>query len=895
MSRSSKRSEICLTTLAAAIAAASSPAVAQTFTVSNKNASGPGSFLYAVQAANEAGTADDIAFTISGSLALGQPLPTIIGTLDINGPGSGGLTIDASSLSSESPLLASGGSLSVSGLSIQNSTYGAFEISGEGTLELDDVRITGTSSVRPLVRAAAASTTVTISNSVFKDNELDDDSVILVTNSANLTVTNTIISGNTSTLSPALSVVDSTAYLNGVTMENNTNTGYGSGGSGALYVLDSSVEIVNSQLSGNSANNQYEGSAAGGGAILLRSATTASLSITGSTLSKNSSGGGGAIKMTGDPSLEISDSILSDNETRGFSDSDGGALSVGYEGTVDISNSTFSGNFAYDDGGAINSGYAAISITNSLFSANQAFDDGGAIRTSGSLSISGSSFIKNRSDDAGKPDDESSNRGGAIYTFGEGGTDISDSVFRDNVAMSDGGALSVSGANLLLENTLVDGNRAEELGGGLSIRGYGYGTVEFTGVTVSGNAAPRAAALIANLQNGQDMQVTGSTIADNSASDGPALEFNFEEFVDVNIDRSTISGNRAGGTASALEFDSERFAYGGNELESAFYSVLSISNSTISGNRSSDAAAAIAVRDVESGFIYSSTVVDNNGAGSGSTQFHLAAAQYYNGDNLTSEAPNFTIANSIFSSSNSTEVFVGGDSLSLDGVGSTSVDSLEPTLTIGDSNLERGFDSTEGATVSPASVINVDPELGPLADNGGATLTHAPTSALAPGIDVGEGGRPGGTDQRGVPDQGTTDQGAVEYTANRPPQLDVNLLSKLAGNEGKTVETLVVADLFVDPDGNAVSTVSVDGLPAGLTWSPIPDTVSGTLEQAGEYFVTVTVIDDGSPALETTVQGRVVVKKDNDAVFIDDSSSGLLGGMWLSLLAALGLRRRRRR
>ena len=892
MSRSSNRSELCLTTLAAAIATASNPAVAQTFTVTNKNATGPGSFLYAVQSANESGDLDDnIQFSISGTLTLGEPLPPLVGDLAINGPGSGALTIDAIDLTAESPLLrSSGGDISVSGLRIDNTTYGALEITSEGTLELDDVLISGVSATEPLVQAGSASTTLTINNSVFTGNDFDDDAAIQAGNEANVTITNSIISGNTSSRTPALSVEYAQASLDGVTIKDNTNTGSNTQGSGAIYILNSPVEIVNSTLTGNSADNQYEGDSAGGGAILLRSSITASLTVTDSTLSNNSSADGGAIKMTGDPSLEISDSVLSGNETTGFGSSDGGAISGGYDGSISINRSTFSGNFAYDDGGAINVGYVSMDITDSVFKNNRAFDDGGAIRSSGSLSITSSTLVGNRADDTGKPDDESSNRGGAIYKFDEESLNIADSVLRDNVAATDGGAISVQG-NLSMSNTLVDGNVAEERGGGISIRGLSYGDEELDGVTVTGNKAPTGAAMSFEMENGQDVLISSSTISNNTASDGAALEFLVENYSDVLISRSTISGNRAGGTASAINVGVDP-----DEPDTTDYSFLYISNSTLSGNRASNAAAVVSVSNVESGLIASSTLVDNVGSGAGSTQVHFSGAQYYNGAHYTTESPNFSITNSIVSSNNNTEVFIGGDVLNTDGSYYTAGDSLEPTVTIADSNLEQGFSSSEGATLGTANVANEDPELGSLSANGGGTLTHAPLSAASPGIDSGEGGRPDGEDQRGVADQGTTDLGSVEYVTTNlaPPKLASNILSQLGGKPGKVIEGIVVADAFTDPDG--VVTVSVDGLPAGLSYTGGTDTIAGTLEADGEYFVTVTVADEGSPALETTVQGRVVVKN-KSPVFIDtgEGGGGSVGGGLVGLLGLIAIRRLRRR
>jgi hypothetical protein len=63
---------------------------------------------------------------------------------------------------------------------------------------------------------------------------------------------------------------------------------------------------------------------------------------------------------------------------------------------------------------------------------------------------------------------------------------------------------------------------------------------------------------------------------------------------------------------------------------------------------------------------------------------------------------------------------------------------------------------------STGNVTGVDPLLGPLADNGGPTLTHLP-SAGSPVIDAGNPGDCPATDQRGVarPADGDGDGAAV--------------------------------------------------------------------------------------------------------------------------------------
>jgi LPXTG-site transpeptidase (sortase) family protein len=67
--------------------------------------------------------------------------------------------------------------------------------------------------------------------------------------------------------------------------------------------------------------------------------------------------------------------------------------------------------------------------------------------------------------------------------------------------------------------------------------------------------------------------------------------------------------------------------------------------------------------------------------------------------------------------------------------------------------------------VNAGSVLNVDPLLDSLADNGGPTNTHAVASALSSAYDASGGSATAG-DQRGVSAVGTRDLGAFEYTGD---------------------------------------------------------------------------------------------------------------------------------
>lgn len=124
-----------------------------------------------------------------------------------------------------------------------------------------------------------------------------------------------------------------------------------------------------------------------GGALLTT--TPGTVTITGSTLTGNFAAAGGAIGINGG-TLRIIRSTLSGNEAA----TEGGAIDIagGAATTVLITGSTLSGNQAAQTGGAAS--LTNASITNSTFSGNSAFGTGALVIAPGSTAgITSSTFV----------------------------------------------------------------------------------------------------------------------------------------------------------------------------------------------------------------------------------------------------------------------------------------------------------------------------------------------------------------------------------------------------------------------------------------------------------------------------------------------------------------------
>ena len=233
-----------------------------------------------------------------------------------------------------------------------------------------------------------------------------------------------------------------------------------------------------------------------GGAVLLDGSGT--LVLRDDTFTNNYSGRGGAVRVvTGN--LEVTDSHFASNRADRASNVHGygGAIDLaGYGGSATIGNSTFSGNLAETNGGAIRFD-GTTSITGSVFSTNSALLYGGALFARASLNISTSTFTNNYT---------TGGMTGAGFQYGGGGA-ITMSVgllYGDrlslvaNSAYGPGGAMSVTGyAGAQIENSFFGSNSSTTGAGGLSIDGFYYGlTMRFTTMYDDTSASPTAAASI---------------------------------------------------------------------------------------------------------------------------------------------------------------------------------------------------------------------------------------------------------------------------------------------------------------------------------------------------------------------------------------------------------------
>ncbi len=194
-------------------------------------------------------------------------------------------------------------------------------------------------------------------------------------------------------------------------------------------------------------------------------ATLNSLIITKGYISGSEGGG-----IANNGSLTVTNCTFTANEATDF----GGAI-VNI-GTLAVTNSVFSGNKS-DSGGAIEnystSGSAGlVTISNSVFTGNTASFNGGAILNENEMTILNSVFSENGGDD-----------GGAIENY-QATLVIETSTFNNNTGVN-GGALKNTGGTLTISNSTLYGNTASSWGGGIE----NSGVLTITNATISNNSS----------------------------------------------------------------------------------------------------------------------------------------------------------------------------------------------------------------------------------------------------------------------------------------------------------------------------------------------------------------------------------------------------------------------
>src|SRR6266545_4415426 len=361
-----------------------------------------------------------------------------------------------------------------------------------------------------------------------------------------------------------------------------------------------------------------------------------------------------------------------------------------------------------------------------------------------------------------------------IFTIPGGGLTVNISGLTISNGHTSDGSASVGGDNggaflnnfgnaLNLTNVEISGNAAGDAGSGgpgsgSELGGYGggifnNGTVVLTNSSITGNRTGNGIGIGGvggaggGIYNTGTLVVTNSTISNNITGNGltgGGSGGGIFSDVTLTISNSTISGNKTG----------DGFSCGGGICAAG---VVTISNSTISGNESNAFGGGL-VTYLDATLI--NVTITNNRSG------NFAGGLYRDSGTLT-------LQNSIVAGN-----FLGASP-------STTADDISGTVDAASSFNLIGTGGSGGLVngVNNNQVGVADPRLGPLAHNGGPTLTHA---LLSGSVAIDAANSMLTTDQRGQP-RPVDDQTVVNAAGGNA--------SDIGAYEAHTFEVNSIADV----------------------------------------------------------------------------------------------------
>jgi hypothetical protein len=335
--------------------------------------------------------------------------------------------------------------------------------------------------------------------------------------------------GGIMSFAAGLTLVDCVFSGNGVT------GAAGVGGAVAFYRYStgsgpSSLRVEDCRFEDNSAQPKKGGY---GGAIWANTYNDESLTveIVGSSFTGNSAGhNGGAISTQGQETAPahttVSDSTFEGNSVE---TGDGGALLVDDWATVDITNCIFTGSSAGNDGGAVNLRHptvvpAFVSVSDSTFDSNLTGHSGGAL---------------------------------AVVAGPDTAIDLClDTVtFAGNAAVHDAGAVEIDydgDYQVMLTDVDFTANTSQHFGGGLAVASDGTVRLQMDGGSFTGNQAEGGGGAIHTYSTpyapaALDLTLTGVLIDGNTvvSSDRGVIWMPYTET--VTLDGCTVTSNTGGG------------------------------------------------------------------------------------------------------------------------------------------------------------------------------------------------------------------------------------------------------------------------------------------------------------------------------------------------------------
>jgi hypothetical protein len=327
--------------------------------------------------------------------------------------------------------------------------------------------------------------------------------------------------------------------------------------------------------------------------------------------------------------------------------------------------------------------------------------------------------------------------GGAVDAGGFGTLAITRCDLSENLAGT-GGAISFKAASATITDSTILGNRAQSAGGIFNGSNSGIVTMTITNSVISGNYGGGAGGGLlnsVNLQGFAILNVDKTTVSDNHAASGGGL-FNSTDGATAiaTITNSTLSGNAADVTPTLFATDPPGGGAVFNGGTGGTNATVNLANCTIGGNSTKYTGGAIqnVIRNnlaVDPGLarvsVNNCTLNGNSAVEGGNSIWNEAKVV----EDHPPGNPAVDFANTILN----------------DGAVRENIQNLLGTITSRGYNLTSDAAGGDGSTGpggllnGPGDIRNTNPQLGPLQDNGGPTLTHRLLKS-SPAIDAGDPG-----------------------------------------------------------------------------------------------------------------------------------------------------------
>jgi len=605
-----------------------------------------------------------------------------------------------------------------------------------------------------------------------------------------------------------------TTTINGTVIDNNTAP---HGGGIFVYSGSGLLSVNDSEVTNNSASTD-------GGGISLEYG--AELEVHNSLIANNHSGrrGGGIFKDAGSERLPT---ILSGTEFReNTADWSGGAVFI-WRTPLTISGCQFIENQANEYGGALgyqNNSAEIVQISGTTFDGNTAVWNGGAIHFSGELmTLNKCNLQKN-----------SAVNGGAIHNGPAADSryiiradttmSITGSTFEENNADEEGGGIFNEG-ELGCGESFFTGNTAKINGGGIA----NSGELEVIGCSLEENKAVSNGGGIHNILSSE---IRASDLTQNSAAEGGAI-YNDGKMI---VAQCSLAGNEAatlgGGihntgavTVNDSTFEKNNAEADGGGLNTYDQAIVSgctfVSNNALRGG----GLASIGGKTI----LTNDTFSDNTAKDSGGAIFNMGAliGDTSSGGELQANHITVTLNNA----PNGGGVAVSGGFAKI----KNSIVALNPSgldCQASSAEFSGAGENLDSDDSCPDFTLKEDPLLDILANYGGPTLTHA-LKPGSPAIDAAADclslvGVPVTTDQRGLPRPGgaACDLGAYEDQTGK--------LVKAA--EPCTFTALVSLNCRLGPDNTLYPVIDSfkagqSALVVGQSWDKVFAYVEGPINQ----------------------------------------------------------------